>query len=369
MMGVPFVDLKAQYARIKTEIDAAIASVIESSAFVGGAAVARFQENFAAYVGAAHGVGTSSGTSALHLALVALGVGPGDEVIAPCNTFIATAEAITHAGAKVVFVDVEDDTQLMDAAKLEAAITPNTKVIIPVHLYGQPADMAAIRAVAARHSLKIVADAAQAHGSAIDGNRSAILGDVTTFSFYPGKNLGAYGDAGMVVTDDDALADSMRALGNHGRKDKYLHFAEGWNYRLDGIQAAILDVKLRHLDEWTESRRSRAARYDERFKGSDLVRPITERPGRRHVYHLYVIRCADRDGLGASLKERGIASGIHYPVPLHLQPAYEYLGLAKGTFPVAEKAVEEILSLPMYPELADDMVDETAKAVLEFVSR
>lgn len=367
-MGIPFVDLKAQYATIKSEIDAAIAGVVESCQFVGGEAVKRFEDNFAAYCGAKHAVGTSSGTSALHLALVASGVGPGDEVITACNTFIATSEAITHTGARVVFVDVVDDTQLIDPEKIEAAVTPRTKAIVPVHLYGQPADMNDIREIARKHSIKIVADAAQAHGSDIDGDRRRPLGDITAFSFYPGKNLGAYGDGGMVVTDDGKLADRMRSLGNHGRLDKYRHFAEGWNYRLDGIQAAILDVKLRHLDEWTERRRSRASRYDAGFSGFDAVKPVAAIPGRRHVYHLYVVRCADRESLGSELNKKGIASGVHYPIPLHLQPAYEYMGVSKGTFPNAERGAAEIISLPMYPELTDDMVDEVVAAVKDFAS-
>jgi len=363
-MPVPFVDLKAQYASIKSDIDAAIAGVVESCHFIGGDAVRRFEHNFAEYCGASHAVGASSGTSALHLALVGLGIGPGDEVITACNTFIATAEAITHAGAKVVLVDVDEDTQLIDVSAVEAAITPRTKAVVPVHLYGQPADMGALRALAARHSLKIIADAAQAHGADIDGDRRAILGDVTAFSFYPGKNLGAYGDGGMVVTDDADVAGLMRALGDHGSRKKYHHFAEGWNYRLDALQAAVLDVKLSHLEEWTERRRSRAARYDRHFAGTP-VRPVACAPGRRHVYHLYVVRVADRDALGAALRERGIATGIHYPVPLHMQEAYARLGMARGACPVAEKVVAQIISLPMYPELTDEMVDEAAAVVLE----
>lgn len=362
-MRIPFVDLKAQYAAIKSEIDPAIAGVIESCQFIGGR---KFEENFAAYSGASHGVGAANGTSALHLALVALGVTEG-EVITACNTFIATGEAISHAGSRPVFVDVEEDTQLMDPNRIEDAITPRTKAIIPVHLYGQPADMEAIRSIADRHGLKVIADAAQAHGAMIDGDRRRVLGDVTTFSFYPGKNLGAYGDAGMVVTDDKDLADRMRALSDHGRQDKYLHFAEGWNYRLDGIQAAVLDVKLCHLDEWIERRRSRAARYDKHF-ADGIVTPIAQREGRYAVYHLYVVRAHDRDGLRAALEEKGIASGIHYPVPLHLQPAYAYLGIKKGTFPCAERVTEEIVSLPIYPELTDEMVDEVAATVRNYLS-
>jgi len=367
-MNIPFVDLKAQYRTIKPEIDPAIAHVVETCQFVGGEAVDRFEQNFAKYCGTACAVGASNGTSAIHLALVGLGIGPGDEVIVPCNTFIATAEAVTHAGARTVFVDVEEKTQLIDPERVEAAITPRTKAVIPVHLFGQPADMAAIRDIAKRHGLLVVADAAQAHGSAINGDRCAILGDLTTFSFYPGKNLGAYGDAGMIVTDDPKLAERMRALGNHGRKDKYYHFAEGWNYRLDGIQAAILDVKLRHLEDWTERRRSRAARYNAGFENHDGVRPVVEARGRRHVYHLYVVRVRDREGLGTELKKLGISTGVHYPVPLHLQPAYAYLEYSKGDFPTGERCAEEIISLPMFPELTDEMVDEVVRSVLKIVS-
>lgn len=364
-MKIPFVDLKAQYQTIKPEVDSAIAEIVESCWFVGGPAVKSFENNFAAYCGAGRGVGASSGTSAIHLALAALGVGRGDEVITACNTFIATSEAISHTGARPVFVDVEEDTQLIDPEKVERAITPKTKIIVPVHLFGQPADMEAIRAIADRHGLKVVADAAQAHGSDIGGNRREILGDATTFSFYPGKNLGAYGDGGMVVTDDDELADKMKMLADHGSPQKYRHTAEGWNYRLDAIQAAVLDVKLRYLDAWTDARRSRAARYDAVFEGADNVTPVVVVPGRKHVYHLYVIRVKNRDTLGEALREREIASGIHYPGPLHLQPAYEYLGHKKGDFPVGELCADEILSLPMFPELTDEMVDEVAEAVKE----
>jgi dTDP-4-amino-4,6-dideoxygalactose transaminase len=364
-MNIPFVDLKAQYRTIKPEIDAAIAEIVESCWFVGGPAVKRFEESFAAYCGAARGVGASSGTSAIHLALVALGVGPGDEVITACNTFIATSEAITHTGARPVFVDVREDTQLIDPDKVEAAITPRTRAIVPVHLFGQPADMDAIRDIAARRGLKVVADAAQAHGSDINGDRRKILGDATTFSFYPGKNLGAYGDGGMVVTDDGDLADRMKMLSDHGSPEKHRHVAEGWNYRLDAIQAAVLGVKLKHLEEWTESRRTRAARYNAAFEGAGNVSPVVALPDRRHVYHLYVVRVKDRDSLGKALGERGIGWGIHYKGPLHLQPAYEYLGYRRGDFPVGERCADEIISLPMFAELTDEMVDEAAAAVKE----
>jgi dTDP-4-amino-4,6-dideoxygalactose transaminase len=292
-------------------------------------------------------------------------VGPGDEVITACNTFIATSEAISHAGARPVFVDIQEDSQLIDPEKVEAAITPKTKAIVPVHLFGQPADMDAIKEIAKRHGLKVVADSAQAHGSDIDGDRRKILGDATTFSFYPGKNLGAYGDGGMVVTDDGDLADKMKMLGDHGSPEKHRHVAEGWNYRLDAIQAAVLGVKLGHLDAWTEGRRAHAARYNAAFEGADNVSSVVVLPGRRHVYHLYVVRVKDRDSLGKALGERGIGWGIHYKGPLHLQPAYEYLGYHKGDFPVAERCADEIISLPMFAELTDEMVDEVAAAVKE----
>ncbi|NIM19131.1 MAG: aminotransferase class I/II-fold pyridoxal phosphate-dependent enzyme [Candidatus Latescibacteria bacterium] len=366
-MNIPFVDLKAQYATIKKEIDSAIFEVVESAGFIGGKKVTAFEENFASYVGAKYGVGTSSGTSALHLALKALGIGPGDEVITCCNTFIATTEAITHTGATPVIVDVEEKTLTIDPNLIEAAITPRTKAVIPVHLFGQPADMDAVRDIALRHSLKVVTDAAQAHGAMIHGDRRAILGDITCYSFYPGKNLGAYGDAGMLVTDEKDVADVVAILGNHGRYGKHTHKVEGYNYRLDAIQAAVLDVKLRYLDEWIERRRSRAKRYTEAFANGP-VQPVGEVEERYHVYHLYVIRTAKRDELAAALGERGIATGIHYPIPIHLLDAYRHLGLPKGTFPVGERAAEEMLSLPIYAELTDEMVDTVVSAVGEILS-
>lgn len=361
-MKVPFVDLKAQYQRIKSDIDSAILNVIESTQFIGGGFVDTFEKNFASYVGAKHAVGVSSGTAALHLALKVLGVGPGDEVITAANTFIATTEAVTLAGATPVLVDVEEDTLLMNPALIERAITPRTRAIIPVHLYGQGADMEAVRAIAKKHDLKIVADACQSHGSSLGGSREAMLGDVSCFSFYPGKNLGAYGDGGMVVTDDAALAEEIRVLANHGRSQKYIHSVEGYNYRLDGIQAAILDVKLKHLDTWTDERRANAKHYDSLIAGTRYT-PVKEAPGRRHVYHLYIVRAAGRDKLREDLGKQGIATGIHYPIPLHLLKAYEHLGIPKGTYPVAEKAAGEIVSLPMYPELTKEMVTAVVDAM------
>jgi dTDP-4-amino-4,6-dideoxygalactose transaminase len=365
-MGIPFVDLKAQYRTIKDEIDRAVSDVLESTAFVGGEKLERFEKNFAAYTGSKHAVGASSGTSALHLALHVLGIGRGDEVITATNTFIATTEAISQTGAAPVLVDVEDATLTLDPNKVEAAVTPRTKAIIPVHLYGQCADMEAIRAIARRHSLKIIVDACQAHGAKLGGKREDILGDVTCYSFYPGKNLGAYGDGGAVVTDDYDLAEKMRSVGNHGRLDRYTHSAEGFNYRLDALQAAILDVKLRHLDEWNEKRRSRARLYDAAFANGP-VHPVKEAQGRYHVYHLYVVRTPQRDRLLEGLAKRGISAGIHYPVPLHLQIAYKHMGLGVGTYPAAERAAGEIASLPMYPELTDDMVGEVVQATREIL--
>lgn len=361
-MRIPFVDLKAQYATIKDEIDETINAVVESTQFIGGERLVTFEKNFADYSGAKYGVGCSSGTSAIHLALCALGIGKGDEVITACNTFIATTEAITHSGAKTVFVDVIDETQNIDPERIEAAITPRTRAIIPVHLYGQPALMDPIRDIALRHGLKVIADAAQSHGAEYKGSRRGTLGDITTYSFYPGKNLGAYGDAGMAVTDDSELADRMRLLANHGRYDKYSHIEEGYNYRLDTLQASILDVKLRHLDRWTEKRRSHAARYAEAFTNGS-IRPVQENPYCKSVYHLYVVRLTDRDRAVEVLGAKGIATGVHYPVPLHLQKAYEYLGYSEGAFPNAEQATREIVSLPMFAELTDEMVGEVITAL------
>ena len=365
-MGIPFVDLKAQYKTIKNEIDEAVFGVIESTHFVGGEKLEAFERHFADYAESKHAVGTCSGTSALHLALTVLGVGRGDEVITAANTFIATAEAISHTGATPVFVDVDEKTLNIDPEKAERAITPRTKAIVPVHLYGQSADMDAMRDIASRHSLALVVDACQAHGAKYKGSRKAILGDATCFSFYPGKNLGAYGDGGMILTDDGDLADKMRRLGNHARLDRYTHFAAGYNYRLDALQAAILDVKLRHLDEWNDKRRSRAKRYDAAF-ADGVVRPVGEGAQRHHIYHLYVVRTKQRDRLLGELGTRGISAGIHYPVPLHLQQAYAHLGIKRGAFPVTEAAADEIVSLPMYPELSDEMIDQVARTTREIL--
>jgi dTDP-4-amino-4,6-dideoxygalactose transaminase len=360
-MTVPFVDLKAQYRTIKAEMDAAISAVIDQTAFIGGKAVSDFEAAFARYCGAQHCVGLANGTDAIALALRALGIGPGDEVITAANSFIATAEAITMAGARVVFVDIDPSTYNIDVAGIEAKITPRTRAIIPVHLYGQPADMDPIRDIARRHGLRIVGDAAQAHGALYKGQPIAALADITCYSFYPGKNLGAYGDGGALVTDNPEWATLARMLANHGRVAKYDHDIEGVNSRLDGLQGAVLGVKLPHLDAWTEARRAHAARYNAALSGSALITPV-ELPDVRAVYHLYVVRVPDnrREALQASLKEAGIDTGIHYPIALPYLKAYGYLGHTPADFPVALKASGEILSLPMYGELTDAQVDYVA---------
>ncbi|HET9195391.1 MAG TPA: DegT/DnrJ/EryC1/StrS family aminotransferase [Vicinamibacterales bacterium] len=361
---IPFVDLKAQYESIKPDIDAAIASVISETAFIGGPHVKAFEDAFARYCGVANCVGVANGTDALFIALRALGIGPGDEVITVANSFVATSEAIRMAGAQVVFVDMDPVTMNIDVTRIEAKITPRTKAIIPVHLYGQPADMAPIRALANAHRLRIVGDAAQAHGALYRGQPIAQLADITCFSFYPGKNLGAYGDAGALVTDNAEWAASARMFANHGRTKKYDHDFEGVNSRLDGLQAAILNVKLRHLDQWSEDRRRNARRYNEALAGTGLLTP-KEIDDCRAVYHLYVVRVPGgrREDLQRHLNECGVNTGIHYPIALPYLNAYRYLGHGPNDFPEALRASGEILSLPMFPELTEEQVSQVAAAV------
>jgi dTDP-4-amino-4,6-dideoxygalactose transaminase len=364
-MNVPFVDLKAQYASIKGEIDQAIAAVIAQSAFVGGTFVKEFNAAFARYCGVAHCIGVANGTDAITIALRALGVGPGDEVITAANSFIATSEAVTMAGARVVFVDIDPRTFNIDVAQIERKITAKTKAIIPVHLYGQPADMDPIRAIANRHGLRVVGDAAQAHGSSYKGRPIATLADITCFSFYPGKNLGAYGDGGAIVTDNAEWAAKARVLANHGRSAKYDHEIEGVNSRLDGIQAAVLTVKLGHLEAWTEARRANAYRYNATFQGSGVVTP-SELDDVRAVYHLYVVRIPSdrREALQAALKQADVDTGIHYPIALPYLKAYRHLGHTERDFPVALKASQEILSLPMFAELTEEQVRHVARHMI-----
>jgi len=352
---IPFVDLQAQYRAIKPEIDAAVLKVFEQAAFILGPAVAAFEKDFATFCGAKEAVGVSSGTSALHLALLAAGVGPGDEVITVPYTFVATVAAIEYAGARPVLVDIEPDYWTMDPAKLEAAITPRTKAIMPVHLYGQPADMDPILDIARRHGIPVIEDAAQAHGSEYKGRRCGSMGLLGCFSFYPGKNLGAYGEGGAVVTDDPGLAARIRLLRAWGEEVRYEHKFKAFNYRMDGVQGAVLGVKLRHLEAWTEARRRNAAEYRRQLAGTPVTAPV-ERPGCRHVYHLYPVRLAQRDAWRAALGEAGVQTGVHYPIPVHLQPAYADLGYKTGDFPVSERVAGEVLSLPMFPELTAEQI-------------
>ena len=364
MNKIPLVDLKAQYETIKPEVDAAIQGVIDRTGFILGEPIVPFEQAFAAYCSAQHAVGVNSGTSALHLAFVASGIGAGDEVITVPNTFIATTEMLGWMGARPVWVDIDPRTNNMDPNRIEAAITPRTKAILPVHLYGQPADMDPIMAVARRHGLTVIEDAAQAHGACYKGRRVGSLGDIACFSFYPGKNLGAYGDAGAVVTNDAEVAEKIRLLRNHGRKEKYTHDIEGFNYRIDTIQAAVLHAKLPHLEDWTQARRRHVAHYRELLAGANLVLPY-EPEYAESVYHLFVVRVRERDRVLDALKERGIGAGVHYPVPLHLQPAYAHLGHRAGDFPHAEAAAQEVLSLPLYAEMTDEQVHAVCETLTE----
>jgi len=361
-VGVPFVDLKAQYRSIKDEVDAAISEVIEDTAFVLGPAVEKFEKDFAAYLGAERVIGVNTGTAALHLGLLALGVGPGDEVIVPAHTFIATAEAVSHAGARPVFVDVQGATGNMDPTLLERAITPKTRAIIVVHLYGQPADLDEILAIADHHRIPLIEDACQAHGATYRGRRAGTYGALGCFSFYPGKNLGAYGEGGAVATADADLAARLRRLRDHGQRARYRHVEVGYNARLEGIQGAVLGVKLRHLDRWNQARRDHAIFYDRELR--PLRVELTERaPHRESVYHLYVVRTQARAALQENLSGRGIQTGLHYPTPLHLQEAYSGLGYAAGAFPAAERWSSQCLSLPMYPELTEAMLREVVEGI------
>lgn len=362
MPQVPLVDLGTQYRSIRNEIDAAIQHVLDTTSFIQGEDLTLFEREFAEFCEASNAVGVASGTEALYLALLACGIGPGDEVITTAFTFIATAEAISQTGALPVFVDVDQRTMNMDASEIEAAITKETKAILPVHLYGQPADMGPLLAVARKHGLRVIEDCAQAHGARYQGRRIGTLGDIGCFSFYPGKNLGAFGDAGAVVTNDDQLAEHVRLLRDHGRKDKYEHLIPGINGRLDTLQAAILRVKLRSLEDWNERRRAIAEAYTDRLKEtSGLTTPFVPE-GMEPVYHLYVLRSENRDDIRRQLSEKGISTGIHYPIPLHLQPAYRDLGYFAGDFPESERAADEVFSLPMYPELPMDWVAQIAEA-------
>jgi dTDP-4-amino-4,6-dideoxygalactose transaminase len=359
---IPFVDLKAQYQSIKPEVNAAIQGVLDSCQFTLGSEVAAFEQEFAAYCHTKQGIGVNTGTSALHMALLAAGVGRGDEVITVPFTFVATVSAIDYTGATTVFVDIDPQTFTMDATQLEAAITKKTKAIIPVHLYGQCADMDPILEIAKRHGLVVIEDACQAHGAEYKGRRAGSMGDMGCFSFYPGKNLGAYGEAGMVTTDNAEFARTIRMLRDWGAEKKYHHVLKGYNFRMEGIQGAVLRVKLRYLEQWTEGRRTAAAHYGRLLAGSGVPTPKAM-PHNRHVYHIYAIRTAHRQAWQDALLAQGVQSGIHYPTPVHLLPAFADLGYKAGQFTHSEQAANEVLSLPMFPELTETQCEEVARAL------
>ncbi len=362
---VPFVDLKAQYSFLKAEILPAIEGVLERSEFILGSEVAAFEREFAESVDVQFGVAVNSGTSALHLALLAAGIGPGDEVITVPFTFVATVAAIRYTGAKPVFVDIDPASFTMDARQVEAAITPKTRALLPVHLYGQPADLDPLLDIARRHNLLLIEDSAQAHNALYKGRPVGSLGDIGCFSFYPGKNLGAYGEGGIAMTSNPEFARRMRMMRDWGQERRYHHVLPGFNYRMDGIQGAILRVKLRHLGQWTADRQRHALKYNELLAGSVVCTPAAMAYG-SHVYHLYVVRTRNRAALQEFFSANGIQSGIHYPFPVHVLPAHADLGYQRGDFPVAEAAAEEVLSLPMFPELTDSQIQEVCSAIHQY---
>lgn len=364
-LQVPFVDLKVQRAALKDEIDAALEKVMANTAFILGPDVAEFEKNFAAFSEVGHAVGVDSGTSALEMALRAFDIGSGDEVITAANTFIATVLAISYVGATPVLVDIDPETYNINVDLIEDAITERTKAIMPVHLYGQPADMDSIMAIAEKHDLVVIEDAAQAHGARYKGKRAGSIGHAAGFSFYPAKNLGAYGDGGMVVTNDPKIAEKVRHLRNYGQTEKYHHVVQGFNRRLDTMQAAVLRVKLPYLDDWNAARRAAAERYDELLLKAEMQLPVVP-DFAEPVWHLYVVRVEDRDAMRAYLSEHGVSTGIHYPIPIHLQPAYEALGYEAGSFPVTEKYAGEILSLPMYPEIPPEYLEYVYSTIKSF---
>lgn len=369
--SVPLVDLKAQYEPLKEEIQAAWDDVLGSMRLFLGPNVQAFEKNFAAYLGVNEAIGVSEGTTALHLALRACDIGTGDEVITVSHTFIATAEAILLAGARPVFVDIDPVTYTMDPSQIEAQITARTRAILPVHLYGQCADMDAILEIGRRHGLVVIEDACQAHGADYKGRKAGSMGDLAAFSFYFSKNLGAYGEGGMVTTNDPILARKVRMMRDHGSEKRYYHEMLGWNGRLDELQAAVLRIKLPHLDGWNEKRRKTAAAYHEALGSASKERELSlllpvEASDRRHVYHLYVIRSLDREGLRSHLNEHNIGTGIHYPVPVHLQKPFMEFGSGEGSLPVTERVVNEILSLPMYPELKPEQIEQVIGEILRF---
>jgi len=374
-MVVPFLDLKTQYKSIKSEIDSAIQNVLDSTSFVLGKSVNDFEKEFAKQHNLKYCVALNSGTAGNHIALWSLGIEPGDEVIIPANTFIATAWGATLCGAKPVFVDCEPEGYNIDPAKVEAAITKKTKAIVAVHLYGQPANMKVLSEIAQKHNIYLVEDAAQAHIAEFENKKVGNFGIITSFSFYPGKNLGAYGEGGAIITNDEQLAIKARMLRDHGTLEKYQHKIFGHNYRMEGLQGAILSVKLKYLSDWTAKRREVAKKYNEYLKGIEFLDLPAEKPNLKHVYHLYVIQLLKgkgsnakdvRDNLALKLKEKDIATGLHYPIPLHLQECFNHLGYKKGDFPVSENLSDACLSLPIYPEISDDQIEYVSSNILKF---
>ena len=367
-MQIPFLDLKVQYRQIEAELKPVLEDIMVSGAFIGGPQVADFEKEFAAFCGVGHCVGLSSGTDALRFALMAAGVGPGDEVITVPHTFIATTEAISQAGATPVFVDIDPATCCIDVNQIKHRVTTRTRAVVPVHLYGQTADMDPILEIAHKHRLAVIEDACQAHGALYKGRSAGSMGAVGCFSFYPGKNLGAFGDAGAVVTNDEKLAQTIRMLREHGQCRKYYHDTEGYTGRLDAIQAAVLRLKLKRLAGWNLERRANAALYTQLLMGVPGVTVIKEAAFAQSVYHLYVILVDDRDGLQAFLNEKGVGTGLHYPLPLHLQKAYTRMGFKKGDFPVSERTAERLLSLPMYAELTHEQIGHVVTRIEEYMN-
>lgn len=365
-MRIPLVDLKRQYLSIKDEIDRAISRVIDNSSFILGEEVSSFEQDFARFCQVKYAVGTSSGTAALRLALVCLGMARGDEVVTTPFTFIATAESIIQVGARPVFVDIEEDTYNLDVGKVERAITKKTKAIIPVHLYGHPVDLDPLIEIAKKYKISIIEDACQAHGALYKAKRVGSIGDVGCFSFYPGKNLGCYGDGGILVTDNKEIYEKARLLRDHGRSDKYTHILHGYNFRLDALQAAILKVKLRYLDQWNDKRRKNAKFYNDKLNTLHTVVKPVEKDYAKHVYHLYAIRTKERDKLKSFLKQNGVDSGIHYPIPLHKQPVYADVKLYRDKLPISENHSEQVLSLPMFAELEKSQIEKICGLILEF---
>lgn len=366
-MKVPFLDLKIQYKQIEHEVMPMITQAMADGAFIGGEQVSCFETEFAEFCNSSYCVGVNSGTDALRFALMAIGVGRGDEVITVSNTFIATTEAISQVGAKPVFVDIYPGTCNMDVSKIDEKITENTKAIIPIHLYGQPADMDPILEIARENDIAVIEDACQAHGANYKNRKAGSIGIVGCFSFYPGKNLGAFGEGGAIITKDDAIAQKMRMIRDHGQQKKYFHDLEGYNGRLDAIQAGVLRIKLRRLNEWNTLRRNNAAYYNELLSEISSVTLLKEAEFAESVYHLYVILVNDRDGLQSFLNSKGIATGLHYPLPLHLQKAYTYLGHSKGDFPITENIADRLLSLPMFPELTRDQIEYVVQSIKEYI--